>query len=302
MSVTGELRKVYRTVFPEDEGRYIDYVFEHKYGEENAIWHEEGSRIVSHLFYVDRKLKIRGKAIDCPYIVAVGTLPEYRRRGFAELLMYRCFEELKGKGYALCTLHPFRHSFYQKFGFVTYIKVRVHTISFSGEDGFDLADIGEGDMLLVKRLYDSFMTPYNGYAVRDLEETRRRFEEFKSYSSCKFILKEGKPIGYVYFDDGFAEEYCGPWQAVDRIAELNGRKVCLPIDSSLGEPTDFTMLKVLDRGRLLAIFGNDALLGALSDEQLVRALTGSWGQFGTELPEAVAGKYFNLTNFVFDKY
>ena len=210
--------------------------------------------------------------------------------------MYRCFEELKGKGYTLCALHPFRHSFYQKFGFVTYIKVRVHTISFSGEDGFDLADIEE-DMLLVKRLYDSFMTPCSGYAVRDLEETRRRFEEFKATQAANLSLR-GKPSvmcisttaspGVLRLAGG------GPH------SQLNGRKVCLPLTARSG--TDrFYHAEGARQGRLLAIFGTTRFW-ALSDEQLVRALTGSWGQFGTELPEAVAGKYFNLTNFVFDKY
>jgi len=301
MSKIQELKEVYRAVFAEDDGRYIDYVFGRKYSEENAIWHEERGRIVSHLFYVDRRLRIRDKVIDCPYIVGVATLPEYRRRGFAELLMQRCFEVLKGKGYALCALHPFRHSFYEKFGFVTYNKVRLHTVSYNGEKGFLLADIGKDDMPLVKRLYDDFMAPYSGYAVRDLEETRRRFEEFKSFGSCKFILKEDRPIGYVYYDESFAEEYCAPWQAIDSIEGLDGKKVYLPIDAPLGEPQDFTMLKVLDREKLLSVFKDEALSG-LSDEQLIRALTGSWGQFGTALPGAAAGKYLNLTNFVFDKY
>lgn len=299
--MTEELKKVYSAVFTEDSKEYVDYAFGRKYGADNALWHTEDGRVVSCLFYVERRLKIRDKVLPCPYIVGVGTLPEYRKRGLAELLMYRCFEVLREKGYIICALHPFRHSFYEKFGFVTYNRVKVHTVSCNGSLEYRLKDIGEGDMPQVKRLYDEFMAPYSGFAVRDIGETARRFEEFKSFANCKFILKGDKPIGYVYYEDSFAEEFCAPWQIADCIAELDGKQVYLPVESNLGEPVDFTMLKVLDREKLANEF-NARDLSELDDVTLVRALTGSWGEFGTPLPDFARRKYLNLKNFVFDKY
>lgn len=294
------LKEVYGLCF-DDSKKYIDYVFKHKYSLDNALYYEHNGKVVSELFFVEKKLKIRDMVLPCPYIVGVCTLPEYRNKGYASVLMNRCFELLKAKGYCLCALHPFKHSFYEKYGFVTYNKVKIHIPRYDGASDYALKDIKSEDMPIVKRIYEKFMEAYGGYAVRNLSATSARYNEFSAAGECKFICKGNDILGYVYYDQKFAEEYCAPAELLNKIKQLEGKRVYIPYNSAAGETEDFTMLKLLDRNKLVYEY-NIRFLEELDDFNFIHALTGSWHDFNVSLPDNIKQYYGKIDNFVFDKY
>ncbi len=296
-----QLKEVYSICF-DDVQQYIDYVFKYKYSEKNALYYKENGRIVSELFIVEKKLKIRDMIIPCPYIAGVCTLPEYRNKGYAQLLLNNCFKLLRDKGYFLCALHPFRHSFYQKSGFVTYNKVKLYKTQYNGTDSYALRDIKANDIKQVKCLYENFMNGYNGYVQRNLTQTLKRFKEFSAGGNCKFIVKDDDILGYVYYDNNNVEEYCAPEEILDSMKEFEEKTVYLPYQSTKGKAVDFTMLKVINKEGLVDRYKMENYLKELDDFQFVHALTGSWQDFNIKLPDLIKQKYIKMNNFVFDKY
>lgn len=296
------LKNVYKTCF-NDTDKYTDFVFKNKYNENNALYHIIDGQIVSELFIVEKKIVINNKIIACPYICGVCTLPQYRNFGYAHMLMKRCFDVLLSKGFAVCALHPFKHSFYEKYGFVTCTKVKNYKVQFTGNQNIKLKNIEKKDILLIKELYDNFFKDRSGYVYRGYDETLYRFLEMQSSGYCSFILQDGKIAGYAYYDDNEIEEYCAKPEIINYIEEFDKKTVHLPSECNFGLTEDFTMIKLLDRTNFLKSLNiKDSILKPLDDFSLLHAVLGSYAEFEIELPKEVKNKYCKLSNYVFDKY
>lgn len=295
------LKKNYDICF-NDSLKYSAYVFANKYKEENAVYHTVNGKIVSQLFIVYKKLIIRGKIISCPYICGLCTPPDYQNKGYAAIVLEKCFERLIKEGHSICALHPFKHSYYEKFGFNTYTKVKKYLIKFSGGDIL-LKNANKSDVTVISKLYNAFMKNKSGYVYRDNTDTINRLAEMKVDGKCKLIYDGGKIAGYAFFDKGLIEEYCADKKYLDSIKDFDGYNVYLPINSEKGVSEDFTMIKLLNRQLyLLQTEGDTEVLKSLNDFQLIHATLGSYKDFSLQLPQKVINLYPEMINFVFDKY
>lgn len=61
---------------------------------------------------------VRGAWRSASGIGGVATLPEYRRQGHIRQLLDTTFADMRQKGQAVSVLYPFKHAFYEKFGYV----------------------------------------------------------------------------------------------------------------------------------------------------------------------------------------
>ena len=57
-------------------------------------------------------------------VADVSTHPKARRKGYIRQLMRFIYEQLKNQGYVLSCLYPFRESFYERLGYVTFPQTR----------------------------------------------------------------------------------------------------------------------------------------------------------------------------------
>ncbi len=70
----------------------------------NRFVMKDGSKVVSHVGYVDQTVLVEGNEVKVAGITFVSTLPDYRGRGFMTGLLKRCIEAMTEEGYAFSDL------------------------------------------------------------------------------------------------------------------------------------------------------------------------------------------------------
>ena len=73
-----QLKELYMICFPEDTETYAEFFIDNKWDGTNCMTLFDGDKLINMLFLVKKKMFLRGVVFDVPYMVAGGTLPEYR--------------------------------------------------------------------------------------------------------------------------------------------------------------------------------------------------------------------------------
>ena len=115
-----KLKELYMICFPEDSESYADFFINEKFDGTNCMTLFDGDVLVNMLFLVKKKMVMRGVVFDVPYMVAGGTLPEYRGRGIFNGVILQNFKNLKAAGRPFTGLMPFDTDFYLRQCFVTH--------------------------------------------------------------------------------------------------------------------------------------------------------------------------------------
>lgn len=68
---------------------------------------------------------VRGQILKMSGIAAVASLPQARRQGYVRQIMQAHFDLMRDQGQVVSTLYPFRESFYQRLGYVSYPQRRM---------------------------------------------------------------------------------------------------------------------------------------------------------------------------------
>ncbi len=92
----------------------------------------EGEKGVSTAVCSPMTQQVRGQIYRVGGIWGVATHPAARRKGYSRQVLVRLFEEARKEGMALLCLYPFRESFYERLGFVTFPRAR--KVRFSPRD------------------------------------------------------------------------------------------------------------------------------------------------------------------------
>ncbi|MBN1148051.1 MAG: GNAT family N-acetyltransferase [Anaerolineales bacterium] len=88
---------------------------------------------------------------------AVATHPAARRKGFCKRLMTRLMENMRQDGLALTCLYPFRESFYERLGYITFPLQRKALFKPSGLAAvFDMRLYGEVELSLFGEAYPAY--------------------------------------------------------------------------------------------------------------------------------------------------
>lgn len=111
--------EMWKTVFG-DPDDYMELYFRHKYRHNQTLLYMEGEKAVSSLQMLPYQFSFCGKEIPVLYLMGVCTLPEARRRGYTEQLLFRSFEVAQEKEIPLVLLVPQEKwllEFYGKYNF-----------------------------------------------------------------------------------------------------------------------------------------------------------------------------------------
>lgn len=98
----------------------------------------DAGRMVSSFVSIPFTMRAGGQAVALSGITAVGTLPEYRRRGLVRRLMTRSLAESRERGQALAALWASQAAIYQRYGFACATRLReyhVDTVDIAFADG-----------------------------------------------------------------------------------------------------------------------------------------------------------------------
>lgn len=107
---------------------------------------------------------VRKKQFSMGGIWGVATHPQARRKGYARQLLQALLASLKEEGHAFSCLYPFRESFYEKLGYVTFPQptlARFEPAALAPLLKTDLA--GQVTMFKLREVYDQYISYLNTY-------------------------------------------------------------------------------------------------------------------------------------------
>ena len=118
----GRTRRLYETVFPEDEPCFVDYYYQCTARENTVYAAEDGTEdkhaeIRAMLHLNPCRISWDGKAETIPYIVAVATQKEYRHHGLMRQLLTASLQDLYAQRIPFAFLMPAAEAIYTPFGF-----------------------------------------------------------------------------------------------------------------------------------------------------------------------------------------
>lgn len=108
----------YRAFQAGDPEAWLRHFTEHAHLDiENVIVAETDGQLVGHVSSLDLTMSFAGADVPIQGLASVAVLPEFRRRGIADRLVRESLRRMRRRGEALTLLHPFRLSFYRRFGY-----------------------------------------------------------------------------------------------------------------------------------------------------------------------------------------
>ena len=134
----------------------------------------DGRRLVSSFSTIPFTMRANGVALPIGGVSAVGTLPEYRRRGLVRRIMTRAFADMREGGRPVAALWASQAAIYQRFGYAMASSMCGYAVDTVDIDFFD-ADEGDRQIErldpasghdLVKDLYIRFVEKRMGYLHR----------------------------------------------------------------------------------------------------------------------------------------
>ena len=158
-------------------GHLTSYVYagEHGDGPDNTVTETtrpewtlcafDGSRLVSSFSAIPFTMRANGTAVPMGGVSAVGTLPEYRRRGLVRRITTRAFADMRERGQAVAALWASQAAIYQRYGYAMASVLRSYRVD-TADIGFHHGDGGSSDVErldvataydLVKRVYIAFI-------------------------------------------------------------------------------------------------------------------------------------------------
>ncbi len=189
-----------------DSDAFIDTYFHNKILPGQSLGMFDGG-LVSVVHMLPFTIRVQGTDLPTAFIAGAATARDRRGEGHMRTLLFESLKLMRDRGILMTHLYPFKHSFYENFGWATYSYIYKKTLTQA--DAHAAADVVETDNAAVLRpLYEAMMDEFDGYIVRGAREWRWRLEELCSDGGKVIILyKDGRPTAYMmyYLNEGKAE-------------------------------------------------------------------------------------------------
>lgn len=245
--------------FQEDNKDFVDLYYSKRSRSDRVLGAFDGTEApIAMMHLIPMKMPFGGSVKDICFVAGVCTKPGYRRRGICAMLFESAFSIMREKGFDAAVLDPFRESFYERFGFKTFIFRDVFTVSAER-----LNEIGRAyeapfapDLALMAEQYAAFLKGYSAYSLRGADAFEYFIDEYSMDGAVLNCSLNGCCAGY---DEGgkliVNELFCFP--GTDPLSLLPSGygeySFPLPKDLSPGIPlsgkrTGFSMIKPLAEG------------------------------------------------------
>lgn len=166
---------------------------------ENLFVVVEDGRPVSHVGIIIRDINVFGCRIKTASVGSVGTLEEYRGRGFAGACLDAAEKKAVAEG-ASVTLISGRRSLYTRFGGVQVGSSLVADVpAGDAADGISLRRAGAGDILVLEGLYEREPVRFHR-PLEDWEATLKSLEarsRGKNDHALFIVERAGEPVAYI---------------------------------------------------------------------------------------------------------
>ena len=153
-------------------------------------------------------MRANGRAVALGGVSAVGTLPEFRRRGLLRRITVQSFADMRSRGQAVAALWASQAAIYQRYGYALAsaqmgYRVDPREIGFGDGDGggASVARVfGDAGFEAVKRTYIEFVAARTGYLHRAKPMwLNNALSNAQGAVHIAVASRAGVPVGYVIY-------------------------------------------------------------------------------------------------------
>jgi predicted acetyltransferase len=172
-----------------------------RYSYKDIIVVENNDEIIACTKIIPLKVSFKGKIVDAGGISAVAVLPEYRKRGVADMMLRDALKRMFEAKYPFSLLYPFQHRFYRKYGWEYIGSAMFYEIEPSNIQLFDerlnVRKMKNSEREKIKKVYAEKIKTVNFALWRnDAFWTRVIFPNFPN----PYVYDDGEIKGYVSFE------------------------------------------------------------------------------------------------------
>lgn len=181
-----------------DSDSFIEWYFDNKVLPGNSLGIFDSS-LISVLHTIPYTLSIRNKPLKTAFIAGAATSNKRRNEGLMRILLKESIGLMKSRGILMTHLYPFKHSFYEKFGWASYSFVNRKTAENAyNTEGLEVKETD--DINALSGLYNDMMSKFDGYVIRGEREWNWRIGELKSDGGrIAAVFKDGNLKAYMMF-------------------------------------------------------------------------------------------------------
>lgn len=166
---TNEIRQLWKTCFPKEDPRYIDFYFKNIYDPQNCYVNNIDGRAAAVIMRNPHALMFNGRVLQASMILGVATLPEYRNKGCMHDLMNVVLDACEHSE-LITMIQSETPEMYEEFGFRTVYRRQDYKVE--RKDVKRITNFGcayDPSALDLLKVYSAFIRRFNGFYARDLE-------------------------------------------------------------------------------------------------------------------------------------
>ena len=196
---TDEIHEVWKTCFPKEDPRYLDFYFKTLFHPENCYVKTLEGKIVTVALRNRHVMMFNGRALATSMISGVATLPEYRNRGYMHEVMRVILDACEHT--ELLTLIQTEHpEMYEAMGFRTIYYRTKYQIT--RKDMQRITTFGcayQTPAIDMLKVYSAYIKRFNGFYARDLDYFVNYIKEVSALGGKIISFYNGKHEirGYV---------------------------------------------------------------------------------------------------------
>jgi predicted acetyltransferase len=184
-----------------DSDAFIESYFANKILPGNSLGMFDGD-LISVVHMIPYKICVQGMLLESAFIAGAATAKRKQGEGLMRTLLLESLRLMKKRGIVITHLYPFKHSFYEKFGWATYSYVHNKTAS-KATDRTDAEVVETKSWELLAPLYERMMRGYDGYVIREQREWLWRLEElWADGGKVVLLIKNTAPSAYMLYYNG----------------------------------------------------------------------------------------------------
>ncbi|OQB20422.1 MAG: Acetyltransferase (GNAT) family protein [Firmicutes bacterium ADurb.Bin182] len=172
-----EAKRMWDVCFPGDENGFSDHYFSKRTNPENVLALFEDGVMKASLHILRQTACFFDTPKEIGFVAGVATLPLYRRKGFANMLLREAFRVMRRTGLCAAMLQPFSHDFYRKTGFETFVTRKIYALDKSDRHKYKKAYLQEPSAQRMLDIYEKFMQRFSGYRKRDIKDFELLLDE-----------------------------------------------------------------------------------------------------------------------------
>ena len=191
---------LWKSCFPEDTDRYLDYYYQEKTKDNRILVKREEGKIISMLHRNPYKVHMGDRLWDVDYIVAVATEESHRGKGYMREVLTKALRDMNLEGRPFTFLMPAAEAIYRPFDFRFIWKKPELVLKQEAGESIEKIPVSENDTDCGKaaEIMEKWLAEHSQvYTCRDEAYVRRIRQELSSEDGELYFLKgdQGEDLG-----------------------------------------------------------------------------------------------------------